>query len=199
MKISKFVPTIQSTGKARKDGIRAIVLNAPNQSFDDDDATYFPPSTLTIPRRCLFRLNKHQLVILCSLPVATKHDLLTATGNLEINGGGKIPISKGTANKFYFMDINYMYSASAVTLDSTRYPTANKFLEAVGSGAVWQQPDGMTPTQFGSLAQMKEVVRQATKQRWIELLNKIDSSMKWFVFALLGAIVLAILLNVGGD
>ena len=180
--------------------IRAIVIDAPHSTYDDNNGIYTPPESYRIPRRCLFRMKGQQTVILVSIRNREMGDLIKATGKLTVNTGkhGKTEFNLNhKSTPFYFMNLEHIYKSSAVQLQGPDVASANQFLEKVASGELWQQPEGMTPVQFGSLAQMKEVTRQANKHQWRELINKIDSSMKWLVFALLGAILLALLLKVG--
>lgn len=189
---------------------RAFVINHPRLIFDYTDVKFFPSTQ--VPRTAQFIIGNQPVVIL--IHVSGNPDLPAAKGSISkleyrfsLVERLRHLFRKGnqheTLTGFRFLTTEYVYSAGFSTDETEnklRFGSHTKaFVEAVGGGQIWQNPERMGPWEFGSHLSLNALKRQLTKHRHAALAKQLDTTVKWMIGGLIIAIIFAILFITQGN
>ncbi len=98
-----------------------------------------------------------------------------------------------------FLTLDFLYEGVAITPQNMKaqFSEGTKdFIEGVGGGQLWHNPEDMTPWQLGKHLTLAGLKRQQRKGRHLELAKTLDSTVKWMFAALLIAIVFTVIMVV---
>lgn len=188
----------------------AFLIGHPNLVFDHLNISFRPSKA--IPRDAQFILGFKPTVVLFYAPDNT--ELPKAEGTiprletpLTIKRLFKFLIGKRDKTRDEIYGFVYLTAEHVSTRKDQQEQaqrdqyekTPKSFVEGVGQGQIWADPEDMGPIEFGGQLQLKALVRQQTKGRNAALAEQLDKSMKWMFAALVAAIVFVILLIVTGS
>lgn len=182
---------------------RAFVINHPRLLFDHTNVRFHPSTH--VPRSAQFMIGNQPTVIL----IASRNDSLpSAKGTIPVlevslTLWARIKRQFGigreveTLVNFRFLTIEHVYAgglsvnSSEVALQFSGRPKA--FVEAVGGGELWQNPERMGPWEFGGHLSLNSLKRQLSKHRHLALAKQLDTTVRWMIGGLIIAILFAIL------
>jgi hypothetical protein len=186
--------------------IKATIINHPRRMFDLVDID-FTPTTPQIPTSATFMFENTPHVILVYAPDA--HTELP-------KANGYIPAAKRFSSvwqfirrrqtlenlsNFRYLTLEYIYGYVSNNHKpkeiSARWGTPKAFVDSVADGHIWEDPTTMSPYELGAELSLDEVKRQVRKQRYKELAQQLDSTVKWMVGGLLIALVFLTIILAG--
>lgn len=182
---------------------KAFLINHPRLVYDYIGIKFEPSSQ--VPRSAQFLLNGRPVVILFH----TRDDNLpSAKGTIpkletklsfwpwlkSLCGFKK---EKESLSGFRFLTADYIYTGGFPNDEEDNKirfgPQTKTFVEAVGEGRLWHNPERMGPWEFGGRLSLHSLARQLTKHRHLALAKQLDSTVKWMIGGLIIAIIFAIL------
>lgn len=202
--VNGVIPT-KSSPKVTFKSCRAFVINHPRLTYDYTKVS-FRPST-PIPRLAQFVMSGQPVVILFHTSVANLPAAKGSIPKLETVTTFKNLFTRKRQREnlvgFKYLTSEYVYSggfSSDVENNKLRFESNTKaFIEAVGGGKLWQEPETMGPWEFGGHLSLNALQRQLTKHRHAALAKQLDSTVKWMIGGLIVAIVFAVLFITQGN
>ncbi len=170
--------------------IQAIILDFPELRYDILDASFVPFET-SIPREYIFKYNKKPTVVIIYIPNGSQLKKVSGTITLEPDK----TVHCDEEMDYYFISRKSLASQTTDPQDKIAGLSAKQFVNQINAGNIYESPHQMTPYQLGAVMSLKEVTRQASKQHWLELAERLDSSVKWLAAGLLAVILLALIMR----
>ncbi len=196
---------LRSSPKVTFKSCRAFVINHPRLAYDYTKVSFLP--TTQIPRSAQFMLSGQSVVILIHtndthLPAA-KGSIPKLETVFSFKNLFRRKKERDNLVGFKYLTSEYVYRggfSSDQESNKLRFETNTKsFIEAVGGGKLWQEPETMGPWEFGGHLSLNALKRQLTKHRHAALAKQLDSTVKWMIGGLIVAIVFAVLLITQGN
>lgn len=195
----------KSSPKVTFKSCRAFVINHPRLTYDYTKVSFRP--TTQIPRSAQFMISGQSVVILIhtnepKLPAAKgsipRLEIVTTFKSLF-----RRKKERETLVGFKYLTSEYVYSggfSSDTESNKLRFESNTRsFIEAVGGGKLWQEPETWGPWEFGGQLSLNALQRQLTKHRHAALAKQLDSTVKWMIGGLIVAIVFAVLFITQGN
>ncbi len=193
--LSSAGQSIGSIGGKKKESednsIQAILLDFPELRHDILDASFLPYED-SIPREYIFKYDKKPTVIIAHIPNGS--DMQKAIGSVTITNR-ESGIHVDDEMLYFFISRKSLAGQTNQSEDNVTGLSAKQFVNQINAGNIYESPHQMTPYQLGATMSLKEVTRQAAKQHWLELAEKLDSSVKWLTAGLLAVILFALIMR----
>ncbi len=189
----------------------SFIIGHPEYVFDHLHIKFQPKEA--VPRDAQFIFGLKPTVILFyapdfdnlphaygSIPVLESHKSFKGFLRFLI---GKKDKSRVELSSFRYITAEYISNrrTKAEQTQKENYEkTPKQFVDAVGSGRIWAEPEDQGPAEFGGQLGLKALIRQQSKGHNSRLMEQIDKTMNKVIIALIIAIPFAILfIVIGGD